>query len=117
LWLGAACVLFAIIVSAGMYRWIWTRKRTGDLLAFEWFWESPRATLARAPTNAGGFDPKLLAKQDFFVFLFFLLALADVVSYALYAVAAMGVVLSALLAIQFAREARSAHGARAENSR
>jgi CDP-L-myo-inositol myo-inositolphosphotransferase len=117
LWLGAAAVLFAIIVSVGMYRWIWTRKRTGDLLAFEWFWESRRTTLARAPANADGFDPKLLVKQDFFVFLFFLLALANVVSYALYAVAAMGIVLSVLLAIQFAREARSARRVKSANSR
>jgi len=117
LYAGAAAVVLAIACSAVMYHWIWTRKHTGDLLAFEWFWETkaaasgasssgkPRSTSSPASSGLGS-KLKLLAKQDFFCFFFFALSLAGVLPVIVYLVLTMGVVLLSLLAVQYTREAK-----------
>ena len=124
LYLGLSSVVLAVLVSAVMYHWIWTRKHTGDLLAFEWFWENAVKLVkpsygAKHPNDAmrqGVTFPgergwvgrlQLLAKQDFFCLLFFVFALAGCLPALLYLVAVMGVVLLMLLAIQYLREARA----------
>jgi CDP-L-myo-inositol myo-inositolphosphotransferase len=102
LYLGGAAILLALFCSGLMYRWIWTRERSGDLLAFRWFFE-------REGTEAPGILAKLkyLAKQDFFVFFFFLLGLFGALHLSLYFVCGVGVVLVCLLAVQYAMSPRA----------
>jgi phosphatidylglycerophosphate synthase len=112
IWLGGAGVVLAAACSGIMYHWIWTRRRTGDLLAFTWFFEEPAGRGADGRLLG---RLKYLAKQDFFVLLFFVLALFGALPAALYLVCAAGAVLLGLLAFQLGREARS--GARRTQER
>jgi CDP-L-myo-inositol myo-inositolphosphotransferase len=99
LYLGGAGVALAAICSGLMYYWIWTRLRSGDLLRFRWFFEAAPG----GGSSAGVFSRlKYLAKQDFFVLFFFVLAAFGVLHAALYFVCGMGVLLLVLLAVHFA---------------